>query len=964
MHFDDVLFCGRPENLLAIALNESVVLKWDNIVGADGYRVYMHDSVKKRYNSIKYTSVPEKVIYSLTNNIEYRFKVKAYKLINGKEVYSDFSKCIACTPAAKGFTAKESFLMLQKSQIYTMDCLYDGYPTHSVEYSSSNEKIVTVDQLGNITAVSSGEAVVTAFSPIYRQSAIINIVVDRVAPAPVLPIGEPRFICKDGLYTNPSSKRSSFASIVFTGDIMCISNQQKKAFSNGTYHFIDSFRLIRPFITEADFAIGTLETMLSTAHPYASDKLKVDGKPNCNAPSNFLDGVHYAGFDAVVTATNHSCDTELTGIEETLSHIKEYNLLNLGIGERYFIVEINGIKVAFFAYTMVTNNRDGFLNEQQKESILCIYSKQTFEDDYESARRKGAEFSIVMIHWGIMNSTMVRDKQVSAAKEMADVGADYIIGSHPHVLQKADIIKSYDGKEVPVLYSLGNFISSMREMRENTNTMILQLNLEKKRESIICSSQYIPCVILQKYKDANYVTAPVLNEFCNYKGSSVIDMLQRIDHIHGIANHKLNMITIENMLKKLSKIAPEAQLFRASCSMKGNTLLLDWQKIEGADGYRIYSLNKDGKFYGLRDSFVNQAEINIRDNNLTALKIKAFRSLDGKREFIADSVILYPFNRYTSEEHELEIPKAQGYSIGTAITGVTNAIKISSSDIPLISFVVPVFNDEQYLERLFHSILRNTIINCEVVVVNDGSTDNSQEIIENYCEKFPQVFRSIVKDNGGVAEARNTGVAAARGKYIGFIDSDDCIRPQTCELFEKAIQTDSDIIISAYYKYHKKGNIVIQGKLPFEEYSKRNIDLYLSLLYGKGHAGQAAMWNKLYRAELIRDKPIPSMSTEDVAWSPYIASYADSFTYINTPLYEYLRREGSTSEIIRKKTEREIFEQKMKSIHFFLENGNPLHKERLYDIAEKRLEWHIENTAENSLYARELERLKAMRSCR
>jgi glycosyltransferase involved in cell wall biosynthesis len=227
---------------------------------------------------------------------------------------------------------------------------------------------------------------------------------------------------------------------------------------------------------------------------------------------------------------------------------------------------------------------------------------------------------------------------------------------------------------------------------------------------------------------------------------------------------------------------------------------------------------------------------------------------------------------------------------------------------------------------------------------------------------FPFVFKSIVKENGGVSKARNAGIGAARGKYIGFIDSDDSIRPETCELFERAILLDSDIIIAAYYKQEKNGNIVIQGKLPFEEYTKMDIDLYLALLYGKGHAGQAAIWNKLYRAELIKDKPIPSMKTEDVAWSPYIASYAQTFSYIDTPLYEYLRREGSTSDIINKNTSLDIFERRMKSINYFIENGNPQKRGLLYEIAKKRLEWHIKFTDDNSLYIQELDRLRSEHS--
>lgn len=1119
MPVSEEIILNRPSNLTATPGNESVLLKWDPVEGAEGYRIYINDNTTKRYNPIKYTTVPEKVIYSLNNNIEYQFKVRSYLLESGKEVYSDYSDVASCTPFAEGFIAKKPFLILKAAETGQINCTLDGHHVDNVKYVSSDEKVAVVDRTGTVTAISRGEVIIKAFLMDTDQSTEIKVVVDREYPKPVIPITKPRFHKKDGIYTNPDCRSTKSASIILTGDMMCISSQQNKANRDGVYHFSDCFELVRPVISSADFSIGTLETMLSESHSYASEEFKVDGKPNCNSPASFLDGVRHAGFDAVITANNHSCDTELSGIDETLSHIKRYNLINLGIGQRYFVVDVNGIKLAFFAYTMVTNNRDSFLTEQQKDIVLCSYTRKTFEADYEMAKENGAEFFIVMMHWGNMNSGMVRKSQVTAAQELADAGADYIVGSHPHVLQKADTIISASGKEVPVMYSLGNLISSMREMADNSVTMILRLNLEKNQQQVIIHSiQYIPCVNLFSYKGANYVTAPVLPEFCGYDGVNISRIFPQIESIQRFADDRIQMVDIQDKaMRLLAEVAPEAALFNVACSTEGDILKLEWEPVEHAAYYRIYGQSeKDGTFNGMFNSDNSNAEVDIRKKTILALKIKAFRTKNDAAEVIRNSIVIESGIHFESDSYHDASPdfKASGSAIGSIILlnwdhtgdaegyriykkdkkdknfyGLTNSdtnfkriadlemdayhefkvkafklvngekvfflssqvvriflpyqrplpavitgkdnitiqwipdqiaegfriyrensagsytgfidvygdkfVTTTNADLkykvkpfityesqriyyntsnvlsrlpeeqaqrPLISFVIPVYNDEQYLERTFCSILSNTRINCEVIAVNDGSTDNSQVIIDRYCLMFPEIFKSIIQENAGVSRARNAGVAAARGCFIGFIDSDDSIRQETCETYENAINiTDADIIISCYYKHAKNKEVLVQGNLPFEELKKLEIDLYLDVLYDKGYAGHASVCNKIYRAELIRNRPMPSIKTEDVAWSPYIASFASSFSYVSSPLYEYMRREGSTSDIISQLPSSEVFERRMKSINFFLENGNPEKEKLLYAIAEKRIQWHIRNTPEKDLYLSALEKIQLKR---
>lgn len=101
---------------------------------------------------------------------------------------------------------------------------------------------------------------------------------------------------------------------------------------------------------------------------------------------------------------------------------------------------------------------------------------------------------------------------------------------------------------------------------------------------------------------------------------------------------------------------------------------------------------------------------------------------------------------------------------------------MTNSNYPLISVIVPVYNVEQYLSRCVDSILAQTYPNIEIILVNDGSTDNSQIICEKYVNSFPHV-RALKKNNGGLSSARNFGLNSAKGEYVGFVDSDDWISP-------------------------------------------------------------------------------------------------------------------------------------------------------------------------------------------
>ena len=123
----------------------------------------------------------------------------------------------------------------------------------------------------------------------------------------------------------------------------------------------------------------------------------------------------------------------------------------------------------------------------------------------------------------------------------------------------------------------------------------------------------------------------------------------------------------------------------------------------------------------------------------------------------------------------------------------------------MVSIIVPVYNVKEYLAECVESIRRQTLSEIEIILVDDGSTDGSAELCDNYANMDKRI-QALHQANGGSTRARNTGLSASKGDYIGFIDSDDWIEPNMYEeLLEYAEKADADIVASVKYVHHGAG---------------------------------------------------------------------------------------------------------------------------------------------------------------
>lgn len=165
-----------------------------------------------------------------------------------------------------------------------------------------------------------------------------------------------------------------------------------------------------------------------------------------------------------------------------------------------------------------------------------------------------------------------------------------------------------------------------------------------------------------------------------------------------------------------------------------------------------------------------------------------------------------------------------------------------------VSIIVPIYNAENSLEKCLNSIVNQTLDDIEIILINDGSTDNSKEIISKYKNDYKNII-VIDKQNGGIGRARNDGIKRATGEYITFVDSDDYIHKNMFKVYyEYAKKHDMDMVTGLYYKV-KNGKETLSSSLKFKTGNvKTSPNILFSVEYGP--------WAKLYKREMIIDNNI------------------------------------------------------------------------------------------------------------
>ena len=305
---------------------------------------------------------------------------------------------------------------------------------------------------------------------------------------------------------SPPPSVTSTVTIRSAGDVLIhIPVYQNARKSDGTYDFSHIFNYSKDIISDCDYFVANLETTLG-----GTNGRSYSGFPRFNSPDSIVDALKGAGVDCLLTANNHSYDTNGPGVLRTLGKIEEAELDYTGSRKttddvQCLVKKVGGIKFGFACYTYETPTTEGrkalngLLVDTATAPLINSFNPAKPDSFYEELsanmkqmKKKGAEFIVVYIHWGEEYQLSQNVKQQEIAQKLCDMGVDVIIGGHPHVVQPMDLLTSTDGSHKTVcIYSVGNFLSNQRRNLMGLKTghtedgVIFEMNFSKYSDGTV-----------------------------------------------------------------------------------------------------------------------------------------------------------------------------------------------------------------------------------------------------------------------------------------------------------------------------------------------------------------------------------------------------------------------------------------------------------------------------------------------
>jgi hypothetical protein len=218
-----------------------------------------------------------------------------------------------------------------------------------------------------------------------------------------------------------------------------------------------------------------------------------------------------------------------------------------------------------------------------------------------------------------------------------------------------------------------------------------------------------------------------------------------------------------------------------------------------------------------------------------------------------------------------------------------------------VSVIIPVYNGEKYIKNCLDSVVNQTLKDIQIIIINDGSKDNTKSIIEDYYNKYPDIIKIVNKENEGQGKARNIGIGLAQGEFITFVDADDTIESN---MLEKLYNEEADVVLCDYYEIVETSKKLTKA-IPIKTDNLKK-DFIVSV---------AGPCSKLIRTSILTSNNLFFLDTgiyEDIAMIPLIGVYANKIVYVEEPLYNYYIRKGSTMR-------QNSFNNKLLSIYNVLE---------------------------------------------
>lgn len=273
----------------------------------------------------------------------------------------------------------------------------------------------------------------------------------------------------------PGFSRSRTASLSAVGDILIHSTVYNSAKTSDGYNFVPIFQKVKPYLERSDITVANSESIIG------GSGIGLSSYPSFNSPFEVGEALKHAGIDVVAMANNHTLDRGIPAIENAINYWDDLGIEQTGSylseeeRDQIPVMTVNGITFSFLSYTYGTN---GIPSPNGKDYLVNRIDKDLIKSDLQHAKEQ-SEVVVLNLHFGDEYQPFPNEYQIDIAQFAAENGADIILGHHPHVLQPPVWIEASDGRQVFVIYSLGNFLSGQNEIPRQIGT-IFTIDVEKK----------------------------------------------------------------------------------------------------------------------------------------------------------------------------------------------------------------------------------------------------------------------------------------------------------------------------------------------------------------------------------------------------------------------------------------------------------------------------------------------------
>ncbi len=229
-----------------------------------------------------------------------------------------------------------------------------------------------------------------------------------------------------------------------------------------------------------------------------------------------------------------------------------------------------------------------------------------------------------------------------------------------------------------------------------------------------------------------------------------------------------------------------------------------------------------------------------------------------------------------------------------------------------VSVIVPFYNVEGYIGRCLDTLVKQTLGDIEIILVNDGSKDRSKIVVDKYLKEYPEKIVYLEKENGGLSDARNYAIPYAKGEYIAFLDSDDYVEyTMYKDMYELAKKENSDMVECDFY-----------WEYPYKNKTKEDKGLIYNGKKEMIEKVRVVAWNKLIKKDILEKSKIifpKGYRYEDVEFTYKLVPYLNKVSFLKKPCVHYIQREGSISNNQNERN-KEIFDVLGHVIDFYKEN--------------------------------------------